>query len=161
MTTTELVLVGLVMLAGLIGVAVPLLPGLLLVLAGAIWWTLAEGGGAARWVILGLIAAVLVVGTALKYLVAARTTAAAGTATRSMVFAVLLGVVGFFVIPVVGAPFGFVLGIYLAERPRLGGHPAASASTRAALKGVALSILVEFTAGVVMIAIWLVGVLVT
>jgi uncharacterized protein YqgC (DUF456 family) len=161
MTTTELVLVGLVMLAGLIGVAVPLLPGLLLVLAGALWWTLGDGGGAAHWVVFGLITAVLVVGTALKYLVPARTTAAAGTANRSMLFAVGLGVVGFFVIPVVGAPFGFVLGIYLAERQRLRSHAAARASTSAAIRGVALSMLVEFTAGVVMIAIWLVGVFVT
>lgn len=161
MTTTELVLVGLVMIAGLIGVAVPLLPGLLLVLAGALWWTVGDGGGAVHWVIFGLMAAVLVVGTAVKYLVAARTTAAAGTANRSMVVAVLLGVVGFFVVPVVGAPFGFVLGIYLAERQRLGGHAAASVSTRAAIRGVALSMLVEFTAGVLMIGIWLIGLLVS
>lgn len=161
MTTTEQVLVGLVMVVGLIGVAVPILPGLLLVLAAALWWTIADGGGALRWTVFGLIAAVFVLGTVLKYLVPARRTSAAGAANRSMVIAVLLGVAGMFVIPIVGAPVGFVLGIYLSETQRLRSPGAAWSATKVAVKGVALSMLIEFLAGVAMFAIWLVGVFVS
>ena len=32
----------------------------------------------------------------------------------------VLGVVGFFVIPVIGLPLGFVLGVYLSELSRVG-----------------------------------------
>ena len=58
-----------------------------------------------------------------------------------------LGVVGFFVVPVVGLFVGFVLGVYLAERRRVGGA-AAWPSTKEALRAVGLSILIELAAGV-------------
>jgi uncharacterized protein YqgC (DUF456 family) len=160
-TTTEQMLVGLLMVVGLIGVAVPILPGLLLVLVAALWWTIGDGGGALRWTLLGLIGAVFVVGTVLKYVVPAKRTSAAGAAGRSMVIAVVLGVLGMFVIPIVGAPVGFVLGIYLSEAQRLRSPAAAWAATKVAVKGVALSMLIEFLAGVLMFAIWLVGVFVS
>lgn len=158
-STVEHLLVGVVMVIGLIGVAVPVLPGLLLILAAALWWTIGDGGSAAHWAFFALIAAVFAVGTVLKYVVPARRTTAAGAAGRSMVIAVLLGVVGMFVIPIVGAPVGFVLGIYLSEAQRQRSHRAAWASTKVALKGVALSILIEFLAGVVMFGLWLIGAL--
>ncbi len=158
-TTTEELLVGVLMLVGLAGVVVPVVPGLLLVLAGALWWTIGDGGSVGHWTYFTVIALVFVAGTVLKYVVPARRTAVAGTATRSMVFAAGVGIVGLFVIPIIGAPIGFVLGIYLAELQRLHSRQAAWTSTRAALNGVALSMLIEFSAGVVMIGIWLLGAL--
>ena len=59
----------------------------------------------------------------------------------------------------IGAPIGFVLGVYLSERAR--SPQTAWPATKAALKGVGLSVLVEFCAGVVMLATWLGGVLIT
>ena len=50
-------------------------------------------------------------------------------------FGVALGVVGFFVIPVIGLFIGFVLGVYLAEYRRVGGA-AAWPSTKEALRAV-------------------------
>lgn len=157
MNTTGHVLVALVMVVGLLGVAIPVLPGLLLVLAGGLWWTMADGASTGHWIVFGVMAALMLAGTAAKYIIPAKRTSQAGASKRSMVFAVLLGVAGLFVIPVVGAPIGFVLGIYLAERARLGAHAPAWSSTRAALRGVGLSMLIEFCAGVAMIAVWLIG----
>ena len=74
---------------------------------------------------------------------------------------VALGVVGFFVIPVVGAFLGFPLGIYLAERVKLGAHAAAWASTRHALKAIALSIGIELLTGLAIATTWLIGVAAT
>ena len=54
--------------------------------------------------------------------------------------------VGFFVVPVVGALVGFPVGVYVAERIRLGAD-GAWPSTKAALKALGLSILIEFVAG--------------
>lgn len=157
-TTFGLVIVGLLMVIGLLGVVIPVLPGLLLVLGAGLWWAIADGGTTAHWVAFGAIALIFCLGTAAKYVVPARRTAAAGAVTSSMVFALILGIVGMFVIPIVGAPIGFVLGIYLAELRRLRDSAAAWAATKAALKGVGLSILIEFTAGVLMIASWAIGV---
>jgi uncharacterized protein YqgC (DUF456 family) len=66
-------------------------------------------------------------------------------------------VVGFFAIPVIGAPVGGVLGIYLAELARLRDGGRAWASTRVALVAIGIGMLIELTAGVLMIGVWLLG----
>ena len=63
-------------------------------------------------------------------------------------------------IPVVGLFIGFVLGVYLAERLRVGGA-AAWPSTKEALRAVGVSVLIELAAGVLAALTWVVGVVVT
>jgi hypothetical protein len=72
-----------------------------------------------------------------------------------------LGIVGFFVIPVVGLVIGFVAGVYAAERHRLGAHPPAAASTAVAVRAVGLSIVIELVGALLAAAVWFVGVVVT
>ena len=72
----------------------------------------------------------------------------------------MLGVVGFFVIPVVGLIVGFVLGVYLAELNRVGREAAWPATTHA-LKAVGLSIMIELAATMLAAATWVVGVVLT
>ncbi|MEZ5095217.1 MAG: DUF456 domain-containing protein [Nocardioides sp.] len=77
--------------------------------------------------------------------------------TRTLVIGALGAVAGFFVIPIVGALAGFPVGVYVAERIRVG--PAdAWPSTKAALKAVGASILIEFIAALLATGVWLVGV---
>jgi Protein of unknown function (DUF456) len=59
-----------------------------------------------------------------------------------------------------GLVLGFVLGIWLAERIRLG-PGRAWPSTKEALAAVGLSILVEFAAALTIAAIWALGLLAT
>lgn len=152
------VLVGLAILVGLVGVVVPVLPGLLLVAAAVVVWSWDTGGGTA-WTVCGVALAVLALGALLKYVVPGRRLTEAGVPTRTLWLGAGLGVVGFFVVPVVGLVLGFVLGVYLAERQRLG--DAAWPSTVAALRAVGLSILIELVAGVLAAATWVVGVVAT
>lgn len=161
MTTFGIVVVGLLMLAGLCGVVVPVIPGLLLILGVGLWWAIGDGGTTAHWITFTAIAIIGVLGTYLKYAVPAKRTSQAGASNISMVFALVLGVVGMFVIPIIGGPIGFVVGVYLAERKRLKAHTPAWLATKGALKGFALSMLIEFTAAVLMIGAWVIGVLVT
>ena len=78
MTDSEQLLVGLVMAAGLIGVLLPVIPGLLLIWAAGLWWTIADGGGSVRWTVFAVLTALLVVGSVTKYLLPARSAAARG-----------------------------------------------------------------------------------
>jgi uncharacterized protein YqgC (DUF456 family) len=155
------VLVGLLMLVGLVGTVVPLLPGLLLVWAAGLLWVLADGGGLARWTVLGVLTVLLVVGTVAKYALPGRRAQAEGAPATTLMLGVTGMVVGFFIIPVVGLVVGGVLGVYVAERGRLGNHASAWASTRRVLVAAGIGAIVEIGAGLVMIAVWLVGVLVT
>lgn len=158
MTGSEQLLVGLAMVAGLIGVFVPVIPGLLLIWAVGLWWTIADGGGALRWTVLGVLTALAVLGTVAKYVLPARSAAARGAPLSTLVAGAAGAVVGFFVVPVVGVLVGGVAGIYLAEYSRLRDGGRAWESTRAALVAIGIGLLIELTAAVLMIGAWLLGV---
>lgn len=147
------VAVGLIMLVGLVGIVVPVLPGLVLVWLGvAVWAT--ERQDTTGWVILALATALALAGSALKYLLPGRRMRAQGVPGRTMVAGGLLGLVGFFVVPVVGLFLGFVLGVYLAERWRLGDHGDAWASTIVALRAAGWSMLIELLTGLLIAGAW-------
>lgn len=152
------VLVGAAILSGLVGVVVPVLPGLVLVLAAiAVWAT--QRQDVVGWVVLAVAAVLFGVGQVAKYLLPGRSLRAAGVPARTTLGGVLLGVVGFFVVPVVGLPLGFVLGVYLVERVRLGTHGRAWPSTVHALRAAGWSLLIELGTGLLMATAWVVGVL--
>jgi uncharacterized protein YqgC (DUF456 family) len=153
------VVVALAILVGLVGVVVPVLPGLVLVLVAVLVWAVDVGGGTA-WTVFGLATAVLVAGTVVKYAVPGRRLKSSGIPASTTWFGIALGVVGFFVIPVVGLVIGFVLGVYLAEHRRVG-SAAAWPSTQQALRAVGVSILIELAAGIHAALVWVVGVVVT
>jgi uncharacterized protein len=149
-----LVLVGLAIAVGLVGVLVPVLPGLVLVWAAVLVWAL-EVQSPLAWSVLALATVLVAVSQVVKYVWPGRRLQAAGVPNRTLFVGALLGVVGFFVIPVVGLVVGFVLGVYLAERARLRTHGAAWPSTVHALKAAGLSILIELVAGLLVAGAWL------
>jgi uncharacterized protein len=72
----------------------------------------------------------------------------------------LLGFIGFFVVPVIGMFIGFVLGVYVAERARVGGA-LAWPSTKGALRAVGASILIELVAALLAAGAWVAAVVAT
>jgi uncharacterized protein YqgC (DUF456 family) len=160
MSTAGIVLVALVIFVGLVGIVVPLLPGTLLVFAAIAVWAVVEHNITA-WGTLGVVAALLAVSTAIKYLWPVRRMRAAEVSTWSLVAGAVLGIVGFFVIPVLGLVIGFVLGIYLAELAKRHDQRVAWTSTKHALKGVALSVGVELCGALLATAVWVAGVYLT
>ena len=158
MTPLEIV-VALAIAVGLVGVVLPLLPGSLLVGAAVLVWAL-DTGGRTAWTAAAVALGLLLAGALLKYLVPGRRLGEAGVPARTLWAGGALGVVGFFVVPVVGLVLGFVLGVHLAERARVGGA-AAGRSTVAALRAVGLSIAIEVLAGLLAAAAWATGVVLT
>lgn len=160
MSTGGIVLVALVIAVGVVGIVVPLLPGTLLVFAAIAVWAAVENNVTA-WVTLGVVTAVLAAFTLVKYLWPMRRMRAADVGTSTLVAGAVLGVIGFFVIPVLGLVIGFVLGVYLAELARRRNQRVAWTSTVHALKGVALSVGVELAGALLATAAWVVGVYLT
>lgn len=155
-----LLLVGLVMLVGLAGVIVPVLPGTALVLgAGVAWALLLADDGAGRWFVVGVMAALFLLGAVLKYALPGRRLKGS-LPRRTLLFAGLGALVGFVVLPPFGLLLGGLAGTYLGEVSRLGYGPQAWRSTVQVLKAIGLGVLAELTAGVLMVAVWLVGLLV-
>jgi uncharacterized protein YqgC (DUF456 family) len=132
---------------GIVGVVVPVLPGLVLCWAGVLVWVLLGDAGWGKWVVLGVATALAAAGTVIKYLVPGRRLKEAGVPNRSLAFGGILGIIGFFVVPVVGLVLGFVLGVWAAEQHRLRDKGQAWASTVHALKATGLSMLIELGTG--------------
>lgn len=146
------VVAGLIMLVGLVGIVIPVLPGLLLVWGGVLLWTIEVQGGA--WWIFGIATVLTAACLLLEYTIPGKRMRRAGVRTSTLLAGLGLAVVGFFVIPAVGALLGFPLGIYLIERARRGGHAQAWTATKHALKAVGLNILIELTTGLLIVGIW-------
>ena len=147
----------LLVVVGLIGIVVPVLPGLVLVLAGVLVWALVEGS-ALGWGIFAASLVVTVVGYVLQYTLPGRRMRERGVSSSTLLLAVVFGIVGFFVIPVVGAVVGFVLGIFVVEMGRSRDSAQAWARTKHALVAVLHSMGIELAAGLAVTALFVAGV---
>jgi uncharacterized protein YqgC (DUF456 family) len=156
--TTIDVISGIVIAFGIVGVVIPVLPGLLLSWLGVLLWALLSGAGQLRWVVLAIATVVAVVGAAIKYLLPSRRLKSVGVPNSALFAGGVLGLIGFFVVPVVGVVIGFVLGVYLVERVRLG-PGRAWPSTREAITAAGLAMLIEFTTSVAIAVVWVFGLL--
>lgn len=149
----------LVMLIGLAGVAVPVLPGLSLVWLAAIGSMILAGWSGGAWVTAAVVTTVFAGAQIAEYALPARAGRASGAPRSSLLTGAALGIVGFFLIPVVGFVVGGVGGVYLAERSRLGQHAAAWRTTWSVLKSVGFAALLQLLAGILIIAVWAVHIL--
>jgi uncharacterized protein YqgC (DUF456 family) len=149
------ILAGLVILVGIAGTVIPLLPGVLLVGATVGIWAVANN----VWWLLGV--AVLLSGIALaaKFVLPIRAAQDKGS-TAALAVGSVLAIVGFFVIPVIGLIVGFVAGVFLTEIARLQQLASAWAATVATLKSIGVSMIVEFSSAFAMAIAWTTAVVV-
>ena len=151
----------LVMAIGLIGTVVPVLPGLALIWATGLVYGIVAGFGATGWTAFAVMTVLLVVGTTAQLVLPSRAGARGGAPRSTLMAGALGGLVGFFAIPVVGLPIGAVLAVLAAEQRRLGDLQRAWATTRGVIVGFGVGLLVELSAGLVMVATWIGWVLLT
>lgn len=153
-------LVALVIVVGLVGTVIQVIPGLFLVGGAVLVWGIVTGG-TVGWSLAALALGLMVLGTIAKYGLAGRYLVREGVSSRSLVLGAVGAVIGFFVIPVVGLIVGFVAGTWLAEWQRLADHRAAWSATVVAMKATGLSILIELAAALLLATAWVVALIVT
>ncbi|MHC3469777.1 DUF456 domain-containing protein [Streptomyces sp. 7R007] len=154
----DLLLVGLVLLLGLCGVLVPGVPGSWLVWAAVLWWALKDPRPVAWGVLVGATVA-LFLSQVVRWALPPRRLRASGATSRMAVYAGTGAVCGFVLIPVVGAIPGFMAGVYLCERLRLGRHGEAMAALRTVMRSGGSSVLTELFTCLLIAAAWLGAVL--
>jgi uncharacterized protein YqgC (DUF456 family) len=150
----------LAMLIGIVGVLVPVLPGVVLIGVAGIAATFVLGIDAGGWVLVAVLAVITVVGAGASYLLPARRGLRGNAARSSLGVALVAAIAGFVVVPVVGLPLGAVVGLFTAELRRTGDRTAAWATTRSVLAGYGIGVIVELAAGLTLVALWLVTTLV-
>ncbi|WP_435612135.1 DUF456 domain-containing protein [Streptomyces sp. bgisy159] len=157
----ELLLVGSVILLGLGGVLVPGVPGSWLVWSAVLWWALKDPEPIAWTVLVGATGALLlsqVVRWALPPR-RLREMRASGADFRMAAYAGTGALLGFVVLPVVGAIPGCLAGVYLCERLRLGRHGEARAALRSVMRSGGWSILTELFTCLLIAGAWVGAVL--
>lgn len=153
------ILAGLGVLVGLVGIILVFLPGLLLQVVSVAIWAFEEGTTIA-WIVLGVVAGIALMATILKYTFPHRQLRGGGVPGWVILVAVGVAVIGLFVIPVIGAPIGFVLTIYVFERVRLG-PTRAWPSTKTALKALMTSTGIELAGGFLILLVFIGGAFLT
>jgi len=160
MEALVLVLAFVLMLVGVVGVLVPVLPGLFLIWVVGVASLLWQGGGPSGWAVVAWLTLLLVAGTAATLVLPARRGRQAGATPRSLASVVLGAILGFLVLPVFGLLLGALAGLYLGEWGRLGDRTAAWVSTKAVLAAYGVGVLVKLVVATIMLGSWAIAVVV-
>lgn len=151
-------LVGLLVVVGLVGVVVQVLPGAFLVGGAVALWGALQGTGAG-WAVTAAAVLLTAAGQVVKYLVAGRHLQRSGVRGSTLVWGGIAGVVGFVVVPVVGLFLFFVAAVLLVEWLRTRDLRTAWRATVRALQATGLTILVELLAALLVVGTWVLALL--
>lgn len=143
---------GILLAIAVIGTVVPLLPGSLLAAAAVIGCAFVTGERAA-WIAAGVAVAVLAVAWVAKWLVPARHMSGE-VHPWSLAIGGVAGLVGFFVVPVVGLVLGFVGGVFATELVRARSPALAWPATRRAITAAGIGMLIELASVIVAAGLW-------
>ena len=138
---------------GLMGIVMVVTPGLVIEVAVIFVWALFESSPIG-WAVLVLSVLIAGVTTYLKYQRPGRKLRETGVPQSHLWLAAGVGFIGLFVIPVIGAPLGFVATIYLLAWAKVG-LSGAWDSTKASLRAIAHSTGIELLGGTVILLVWL------
>jgi uncharacterized protein YqgC (DUF456 family) len=151
------ILCGLAILVGVAGTIIPVLPGSILIGLSLLAWAIWGGAGMAGWVVFGVGIVFVLAGMVASAVLTGRKLREHRIPSRSVVIGLATGVVGMFVIPVVGLFVGFAAGLLLSELLRTRNFGTATASSWAALKATGLGMLVEFGLACLAASTWVIG----
>lgn len=149
------IIVLVVMLTGLVGTLIPVLPGIALMWAGAVAYGFFFGFDALGISTIVVITALTALAVTLGVVLPKQAASDAGASRKGQLGAAVGAIVGFFVIPVVGFVIGALLGLALVEWYDKGDWELAKVSTIAVAKGFGISTLVQVAIGIAILLIWL------
>ncbi|MFW6183550.1 MAG: DUF456 domain-containing protein [Chloroflexota bacterium] len=145
------------MLVGLAGVIIPLMPGSLLIWLTVVVYAVAEraNGFAAidplTLIVITLIALVTGLSDLWLPLVGARVS---GSSWRALVFGVVGGILGTFILPLVGSIAGYALGILLGEYQKYGDWDKALKAGAGGLAGWGIATALQLGGGLLILIIF-------
>ncbi|MDO5670458.1 MAG: DUF456 domain-containing protein [Corynebacterium sp.] len=152
-------LAGLLLIVGVAGTVIPILPGSLLTIGTLLVWAWVLGSSAS-WTagIIGIVLAVI--GMSASAILTGRKMRREQIPRGPVLFGVAVGVVGMFIVPVVGLFLGFAAGLLLAEWLRRRDLAAAWRSSVEAMKSMGLGMLMECACASLATFVFVVGALV-
>lgn len=152
--TLILILTFLLMLVGLIGTVVPVIPGTILIFLAGLLYALVEGFRTVGWPTLLVLGVLTLVATTADLWASSIGAKLGGASGWSVVAGLLGGLVGFVVFSLPGAIIGAVLGVLLVEMIRLGDLRQALKAGSGWAIGWVLATVLQLGIGLVMVAIF-------
>lgn len=140
------ILAGVLFLVGLTGIVVPVIPGSITLLLTMLVWAILTGGTTA-WVAFALVALFSIAGMTCSYVLTGRRLKQHEVPTWPILVGILCGIIGIFVIPLLGLFIGFVVGLYGAEWVRRKDPRLAWDSSWVAIKALGTGIVLELAFG--------------
>jgi len=153
MTTLAMVFAFLLMLVGLAGALLPVIPDTPLILAGALTLTVTDGFGPADLKLLAVLVFIAIMAEGLGYLTGALGARKGGASWKGMLGAVLGGLAGLFVFQPFGIFIGPLVGAVLGEMWAGKQGQEAIKAGLGALIGVLGGVVPKFAAGVTMVGL--------
>ena len=137
---------------GVVGIIVPVLPGSVTILVGLLVWAI-WGGSAWSWAALVLGGIPLVAGMISGWVLTKRSLDKRQIPAWPIWVGVGAGIVGMFVLPALGLPIGFVIGLVAAEFIRLKDWRQALDTSWSAVKTLGLGMLIELSCAMLAIGV--------
>lgn len=138
------VLAALAYMIGLAGIIVPVLPGTILIMIATLIWAIFIGGWPA-WVAFGLVMVFGTAGMATSWILTGRRLNRHDVPMWPILVGLVAGIIGIFVIPFLGLPIGFLIGLYGSEWYRQRDLQQALASSWVAMKALGIGIIIELS----------------
>jgi uncharacterized protein YqgC (DUF456 family) len=148
------ILTYLIMLVGLVGMVIPIYPGVVIIWAAALIHGLVTKFSTLEVWVFVLLSLLAVAGSLVDNLIMGGKARKAGAAWTSIGLALSAGLVGTFLFPPLGGLLAAPLILFLAEYVRIPDHQRSWHVTRNLLTGWGLSFFARFGIGLVMIVVW-------
>lgn len=148
-----------IMLVGLFGLAIPILPGLVIIWVAALVYWIVTGFTLTSGILLAVITVLMVAGSLVDNVIMGATARQKGASWVAIGVALVLALVGSLVLPPFGGIIAALIGLFGVEYYRLKDWRKAMDSTKSMAVGCGWAALIRFSIGMVMILLWWVGVM--
>ena len=146
-----------VMIAGLLTLLIPALPGLVIIWIPALVYYVVTGFDVTRIVLFVLMTLLMIGGNLVDNVLMGGSARAKGASWLAIGASLLAGLIGSFVWPPFGGLIGALLVLFLVEFIRLKDWRQALDSTTSMAMGCGWAVLARFGIGIVMIVLWILG----
>jgi len=144
------------MLFGLFGLIIPVVPGLVIIWVAALGYGIAAGFGTLGWIMFAIISLLMVAGSVIDNVLMGTQARQSGASWVSIAAALVFGIAGNFVLPVIGGLIAALLALFVAEWIRRKNWRESLKSVRGMAWGCGWAFVIRFIMGVVMIGLWMI-----
>lgn len=148
------------MTIGLFGLLLPIFPGLVVIWLATLGYALLTGFTTIAWIFFVIITILMIIGSLIDNFIMGQQAFEKGASWISIIVAMTFGVLGNFVIPVIGGFLGALLALFLTEWIRRKNWKDAVSAARGWAIGWGWAIVIRFLIGLLMVGLWIFWVIV-